>query len=607
MPDAKSKARVSRLAQGRPERRRLQIFAYDPLEGRHAENRVTVEIPYERLEPGPAGQRLVVVDYDPTQRRYYQPVDLEDPALVHTDGLAPNELDPRFHQQMVYAVSARVLRCFDDALGRPVNFRGGPLRLLPHGIRAGNAFYDPKLRGVVFGYFTASEETPGSTRPGQTVFTCLSHDVIAHEVTHALTDRLRPHYRYWTNPDVPAFHEGFADVVAIFQHFTLPGVLRRSIARSRGRLRDAGPLVELAREFGHATGKGEALRRAVDQPDPAPLRSTMECHDRGAILVAAVFDAFFRVYQVRIADLLRIASGGTGLLPDGDLHPDLIERIAREAEETAARVLKVCIRAFDYLPVVDGTFGDFLRAVVTADREDHPEDRAGMRGALIEAFRARGIYPGSSSSLSEEAVLLESAPPSMPDLPGEVEDFFLDRLRESMQPPGESGGLDSGDLDQEESERATRSNNVGGAARALQQWAVANRDALQLDPELPKRVSAISVSGFHVAFRRGRIPELSVTFAQRRDPAGRQGEERLGGLSFRGGVTVIAGMDRRVRYLVKKPMVGEEAERRFQATLRYVGECDAQDAVYGLVQAEERRTRHLRRCTFGALHGGGRR
>ena len=33
-----------------------------------------------------------------------------------------------------------------------------------------------------------------------------------------------------TNPDVHAFHEAFADLVALFQHFTLPDVLREQIA-----------------------------------------------------------------------------------------------------------------------------------------------------------------------------------------------------------------------------------------------------------------------------------------------------------------------------------------------------------------------------------------
>ena len=46
-----------------------------------------------------------------------------------------------------------------------------------------------------------------------------------------------------------------------------------------------------------------------------PIDRLIEPHERGGILVAAVFDAFFTVYSHRMADLLRIArvsAGATG-------------------------------------------------------------------------------------------------------------------------------------------------------------------------------------------------------------------------------------------------------------------------------------------------------
>ena len=51
---------------------------------------------------------------------------------------------------------------------------------------------------------------------GESVFTCLSHDVIVHELTHALLDGLRPHFTIPTQIDVLAFHEAFADLIACF-------------------------------------------------------------------------------------------------------------------------------------------------------------------------------------------------------------------------------------------------------------------------------------------------------------------------------------------------------------------------------------------------------
>ena len=88
------------------------------------------------------------------------------------------------------------------------------------------------------------------------------------------------------------------------------------------------------------------------------------------------------------------------MLPDGDLHPDLVNRLADEAAKAATHVLRICIRALDYCPPLDITFGDFLRAVITADSDLVPSDTWSYRVAFIEAFRRRGIYPRDVRTLS---------------------------------------------------------------------------------------------------------------------------------------------------------------------------------------------------------------
>jgi hypothetical protein len=68
--------------------------------------------------------------------------------------------------------------------------------------------FSPDAHGILFG-FPASRKHPGRNLPGQTVFTCLSHDTIAHETTHAIVDGIREFFMEPTNIDVPAFHEAF--------------------------------------------------------------------------------------------------------------------------------------------------------------------------------------------------------------------------------------------------------------------------------------------------------------------------------------------------------------------------------------------------------------
>src|SRR5262249_14308748 len=142
--------------------------------------------------------------------------------------------------------------------------------------------------------------------PGATVFTCLSHDIVAHETTHALLDGLHPRFQEATNPDVHAFHEAFADVVAIMQHFTFPNLLRFELQRTAGSLGTSQRLAQLAQQFGQGLGRSVALRSALDPDNTLKYSPDLESHRLGSVLVAAVFDAFLAIYDRRSADLLRL-------------------------------------------------------------------------------------------------------------------------------------------------------------------------------------------------------------------------------------------------------------------------------------------------------------
>ena len=77
--------------------------------------------------------------------------------------------------------------------------------------------------------------------------------------------------------------------------------------------------------------------------------------------MAAVFDAFLSIYKRRTADLLRLATGRQRRVASGAIHPDLVGRLASEAGKSAQHVLTMCIRALDYCPPTDITFGEYLR------------------------------------------------------------------------------------------------------------------------------------------------------------------------------------------------------------------------------------------------------
>jgi hypothetical protein len=415
-----------------PPFRRIRTYAVDPSFSTHLEtaqiNEVVLKVKWEDLAPGPSGEYLKVVDEDAAQITY-PPVDLNDPRLLAQDGCPPAEGNPAFHQQMVYAIAMKTIQNFERAFGRPVLWRprANPqdplddsqfvrqLLVRPHALRQANAFYSPQEIALLFGYFEAAADDPGDHVPGSAVYACLSHDIVAHETTHAILDGMHRRFNEPTNVDVLAFHEGFADVVALMQHFTIPEILENEISQSRGNLESENILGSLALQFGRAIGGRGALRDAIgkiddkgvwtrQKPDPADYRNILAPHSRGALLVAAIFDAFLAIYKTRIADLLRIYTGGTGVLPSGAIHPDLVHRLAAEASKTAGHVLNMCIRALDYIPPVDITFGEYLRGIITADADLVEDDRYNYRVAFVEAFRRRGIYPLDLDTLSVDTL-----------------------------------------------------------------------------------------------------------------------------------------------------------------------------------------------------------
>ena len=423
-----------------PASRQLRVFAYDPSTQTDPRmfglNEAVVSVPWETdLEEGPTGEYLEVVDVDPASGCCYAPVDLNHPHLLATNGYPPSEANPQFHQQMVYAVAMRTIVRFERALGRKalwaerliLDSHGSfvdrryvqRLRIYPHAMREGNAYYSSQRMALLFGYFAANKTFAGNALPGSQIFCAVSHDIVAHETTHALLDGLHPRFQEATNTDVLAFHEAFADIIAMFLHFTMPESLLRQIKRAKGDLSQETLLGQLAVQFGQASGMPGALRSAIGREDEnqhwQPIqpkrtdyddaRNAGDPHFLGSVLVSAVFAAFVTIYRDRSADLIRLSTNGTGILPAGEISHDLAERLAQEAALVADQVLNICIRALDYVPPIDITFGEYLRALITADRDLVPDDPRGYRVAFIAAFRDRGILPKDVRHLAEDSLV----------------------------------------------------------------------------------------------------------------------------------------------------------------------------------------------------------
>ena len=385
----------------------LRILARDPTVRDGAKLLVAdVAVPAEKLYDGPWGHRVQVIDYDASTGALLKPLKYATDAkgriidpfakVAASDRLARN---PLFHQQNVYAIVMRTLAQFERVLGRRVGwgFPSHQIKVVPHAFEDANAFYSEYDRGLFFGYFSGPEGR---------VFTCLSHDIVVHETTHAVLDGLRERFTDPSSDDQAAFHEGFADVVALLSIFQLPESIRHLMSQAPGTsakrlvprrfLEDEtfvrNVLFSMAKELGSALSgiPGRALRASYSTtPDPAAYRSSpewREAHRRGELLVGAMLRAFVKVWQARLVPL--------GVGGSGDLDR---ERVIEEGASAAEHLLNIAIRGLDYTPPVHLTFRDYLSAILTADREIQPDDRKyGYRRILRESFAEWGITPAAT-------------------------------------------------------------------------------------------------------------------------------------------------------------------------------------------------------------------
>lgn len=398
-----------------PPTRKLTIVAKDPglrLGGAAGPLALAqVAVPAELLATGPTGYRVKVVDYNASERRAYRDEQsYQDGEGNLLDPFAPQPgeaLDdpgyqrrilsnPNFHAQNAYTIVMRTLGAFERALGRRVCWSSGghQLHVAPHAFAQANAFYSEPDRALLFGYFLREDGSP--------IFTCLSHDIVAHETTHALLDGIRSYYTEPSGPDQAGFHEGFADIVALLSIFSMKPVVAAAIGEdgqfSRGDRRiplvNARKLTPSAIRKSILLGMAAEVGRELEGVDRGALRQSVlltpregralrdddDEHGRGEVIVAATMKAFIRLWSERIDTL------GTF----GDRLYNL-DAVVDEGAKVAGHLLTMAIRALDYCPPVDLDFGQYLAALLTADRELVPDDEHNYRPTLRASFKSFGI------------------------------------------------------------------------------------------------------------------------------------------------------------------------------------------------------------------------
>jgi hypothetical protein len=340
----------------------------------------TVQIDGEAcLGTGPTSSRVAVVDYNGELDSVFDGAKLNSKGDEFNLGHTTNPVENfYFHQVHVWAVIHKTLELLEasDVLGRqiPWAFPGGRLLVLPHAGYWENAYYDRSTGGLHFFYFEGMAT-------GQPVYTCLSHDIVTHELGHAVLDGLKPYYNEVTSAQTAGFHEYFGDAIALTAALSQRRIAVQVAGVGSGDLSTNNLISNIAAEFGQGLDpdygalKDAYLRNANNTLTMGELGDEQEEHELSKVPTGAYYDLLREVYERLISAKDRKKAN---------------KRVA--SLMTAAGVTRrMMLRALDYCPPVDLQYEDYAQAVIRADRFAFPIDSSGYRAVAVKIFTKRGL------------------------------------------------------------------------------------------------------------------------------------------------------------------------------------------------------------------------
>jgi hypothetical protein len=373
---------------------------------------------------GPTSSRVVVVDFNADTQQLFDPVtwDAEQgwfhaPATSSkAEGERKNDIewlpkappkdsqnkgayqkfiektirDPYFHQLNVWGVVQRVLEFYEEpsALGRPVpwGFDGNRLIVVPHAGYGENAFYDQNSKSLQFYYFGDLE------RPG---YTCLSHDIIAHETGHAILDGIRPLYNQLSSLQTLAFHEFIGDLTAILLALFNKDIRHFVSQTTKGRLGEAGVLANIAEEFGREVEGRPYLRTAFNKCSlqDQEIKDSLSPHNVSQVMTGAMWDILTGIATKHLDKNLPLETNEADVddLAEESSEPGQKVTPAQALWWAADRFRRVALQPLDLCPPCDIQFVDYANAVIRNDILTNPVDAQGYRPIMLEVFHRRGL------------------------------------------------------------------------------------------------------------------------------------------------------------------------------------------------------------------------
>ena len=251
----------------------------------------------ETLLDGPVCERIAVLDFEETGA-LRTGVTFEPPSGRRTlarYAVVKNRSDRDFQNVSVFATVLKTIAAFEreDVLGRRVRwaFDGPQLLIVPRAGEWANAFYERESRSLQFFHFDSDKHQ-------RTIYTSLSHDIVAHETGHAILDGIHPDLYDAVSPQGLAIHEGVADLTALIMSLSSGTLRKKVLDDTRGSIKGMTAISAVAEEFGSALYGNRPLRSLWNH---AKLDSSSidlsEPHDLSQVLSGALFRVLHEAHE----------------------------------------------------------------------------------------------------------------------------------------------------------------------------------------------------------------------------------------------------------------------------------------------------------------------
>lgn len=380
---------------------------------------------------GMSSSKLSVRDADEWDFPLYQGLDWANADLSFGTLNSKGDFidNPQFHQVNVFAVASNTLELVERAIGREMKWKhNAPLVMRPHAFNDANAYYDPMSPSLNFGSFTS----PFRRAP---IWTCLSHDVVTHELGHAILDSFRPDFIYSEEADTGALHESVGDLVALFAALSHRPVVERIFAESGGDMMNPNLSSGLAEEFGIGLWgvSFPFLRSALKGPnyDEAPW----EVHDRSTVWTAAMYEILALLVKKALPAEVQATLSNAPATHKAPAQMDMMQQAPIKQQrdqafdsyyaqpevrssfdvfydaivQSSERVKGMMLRALQDVPPTGVTLLTLARVLYNADARLFPDDDF-PREVAKSVFESRKLWvedidlsaPGGIGSLLEE-------------------------------------------------------------------------------------------------------------------------------------------------------------------------------------------------------------